>query len=199
MRNPTLGVVMTALAVVGSVAITSAVAQSPRELFPGTTDRGRAAVKYQDDDLHVVAAYYHSQRNHDSRWLLLEVAVEAFRPMRINREDIVLRSPDGREIPVASQRDYRTDYRRTQALVLTASPSRHGIGGYFTTPGSRNFKFFAQPFDGIVYSFFDADSWRVAWGDLFFASPAGAWEEGTYSLVVNGEDGARAVLPIDLE
>ena len=199
MRNPTLGVVMTALAVVGSAAITSVFAQTPRELFPGTKDQGRAAVEYQDDDLHVVAAYYHSQRNHDSRWLLLEVAVEAFRPMRINREDIVLRSPDGREIPVASQRDYRTDYGRTQALIQNASTSRHGIGGYFTAPGSRNFKFFAQPFEGIVYSFFDADTWRVAFGDLFFASPTGAWEDGTYSLVVNGADGAQAMLPIELE
>ena len=51
--------------------------QTPRELFPNTSDLGRAAVEYEDDALQVVAAYYYSQRHHDSRWLLIEIGVTA--------------------------------------------------------------------------------------------------------------------------
>ena len=46
---------------------------------------------------------------------------------------------------------------------------------------------------------FDVDQHRAALGDLYFASPTGAWEDGTYSLVVQGADAARAILPIDLD
>ena len=55
-------------------------AQTTRELFPNTDDRGRAAVAYEDDALQIVAAYYYSQRHHDSRWVLIELAVSAAAP-----------------------------------------------------------------------------------------------------------------------
>ena len=34
-------------------------------------------------------------------------------------------------------------------------------------------------------------------GDLFFASPTGAWESGTYTLVIAGDTDVR--LPIEIE
>ena len=85
-------------------------------------------------------------------------------------------------------------------LIQNARTTRHGIRSYFTESRGRNFRFFALPFEGISYRFFDVDQWRIAWGDLFFASPTGTWNAGTYSLVfeIAGTDG-RAVLPIDLE
>ena len=73
--------------------------RTTRELFPNTTDWGRAAVEFESDDLEVVAAYYYSQRHHDSRWLLIELAVSASKPMRIDREDITLITPDGQAVP----------------------------------------------------------------------------------------------------
>ena len=39
----------------------------------------------------------------------------------------------------------------------------------------------------------------AAWGDLYFASPTGAWEAGTYSLVVEGDGKVLAMLPIELD
>ena len=100
-RLGTLGVVVAFTTV---LAIAAGAQQTTRELFPNTTNRGRAAVEYEDDDLHVVAAHYYSQRNHDSRWLLVEVAVSVDRAMRIDREDIHLLTPDGRQVPLATQR-----------------------------------------------------------------------------------------------
>lgn len=194
------GVVLASIsALVVGVALPAA-QQTTRELFPNTKDQGRAAVEYQDDDLHVVAAYYYSQRHHDSRWLLIEIGVTASRVMRIDRDDIYLLTPDNRRVELATQRAWSQDHQRVRPIIQSAYTTRHGIGGYFTERGSRNFQFFVLPFDGISYDFFDADQFTIGWGDLFFASPTGTWNAGTYSLVVEAEErSAGAVLPIDLD
>ena len=173
--------------------------RAPRELFPDTRDRGRAAVEFEGEALHAVAAYYYSQRNHDSRWLLIELAITSSTHMRIDPDDILLRQPDGREIPLASQRIWRQDHQRVVPLLQNAAVTRHGVSSYFKRSGNRQFRFFVRPTEGIVDRFFDIDQHRFAWGDLFFASPTGAWDAGTYSLVINGEEDTQAVLPIDLD
>ena len=175
-------------------------AQPSRELFPHTTERGRAAVEYNDDDqLQAVAAYYLSQRDHDSRWLLIELAVSARRATRISRDTIALVTPDDRLVPVASQTAFAGDAPRIRSLLLRAKTTRHGITGYFKRRQLRNFRFFVLPFQGVAFDVFDVDKWQTAWGDLFFASPTGAWAPGTYTLLVVGSGGAQARLPIELE
>ena len=124
--------------------------------------------------------------------------MSAERAMDIHREDNHLVMPDGRELPLATQRRFAQDIRRTRLLLQNASLTRHGIGAYFKIHNGVPMKFFALPFQGIVHDFFVADTWRLAWGDLFFESPTGLWEAGTYSLIIQHED-VRAALPISLE
>ncbi len=195
----TLGAAILAVGVLAVAPSAQTSNQTPRELFPNTEDRGRAAVEYDDDTLQVVAAYYHSQRNHDSRWLLVEAAITSSDNMTIERGDIHLVRPDGRVVHLTSQRTFAQDHQRIRLLVQAARTSRHGIGAYIVRHRGRQFRFFVLPFDGIADKLFDTDQHRVAWGDLFFASPTGSWEPGTYSLVVDGGDERRATLPIDLE
>ena len=178
-------------------------AQTPRELFPNTNDLGRAVIEYEDDAIQVVAAYNYSQRNHDSRWLLIELGVATREVMRITNRDITLVTPDGRVVAVPSQRAFAQDILRTRRLVQNAVTTRHlgsRVRGYFGGRRSERFQWFVVTlFDGIVSEFFDVDINRPAWGDLYFASPTGAWAGGTYSLVVQGAGETRAVLPIDLD
>ena len=192
-------VLMCALLVVPA----SGPAQTPRELFPNTNDLGRAVIEYEDDAIQVVAAYNYSQRNHDSRWLLIEIGVTTKDAMRIRNGDITLVTPDDRVIHVASQRVFSQDFQRTRLIRRNARPTRHldaRIGSYFRGRRGERFQWFVvTAFEGTVTEFFDVDVHSTAWGDLYFASPTGAWEEGTYSLVVQGPDETRAVLPIDLD
>ena len=175
-------------------------AQASRELFPHTKDLGRAAAEFEDDVVHVVAAYYYSQRNHESRWLLIELAVTSPEPMRIRRSDVSLLTPAGQVVPVASQRSFAQDRQRTRLLYRNAITTRHPVVNYLNVRRFLPFRWFAlTPTDGTVTDSFDADEYRAALGDLYFASPTGAWEPGTYSLVVEGPDGNRAMIPIDLE
>ena len=59
-------------------------------------------------------------------------------------------------------------------------------------------RLFRLPFGPVVHDEFIVDRDRVAVGPLFFEAPTGAWERGTYALIVRHEKG-MAQLPINLE
>ena len=185
-----------------SVAMTltlAGTAQAQDERFPNTKAQGRAAVEYEDDEIHVVAAYYYSQRNHDSRWLLIEAGVSTEKRMTIHRDSIRLITPDGVEVTLAPQTRFSQDISRIRLLIQNASTTRHGILSYFNRRGqNEDFRFFQLPGGPVVYDDFVVDRFRVAVGDLFFESPTGTWEDGVYTLVIE-HVGVRATVPIGLE
>ena len=167
--------------------------------FSFTRTIGQAAVEYRNEDAHIVAAYYHSQRNHGSRWLLIEAAVSTTRLGTIHRDGIMLRTPDGRETPLASQTRVGEDIGRVRLLLQNASTTRHNVASYFNQRDNVDpMQFFTLPFGHVVHDDFVVDVPRVVVGDLLFESPTGRWEDGTYSLVVRHEHG-QAELPIELE
>src|SRR5688572_22292852 len=160
---------------------------------------GRAAVEYRDDDAHIVAAYYYSQRNHGSRWIMIEAGVSTDDTIVIERNAIALRTPQGREIPLATQRRVGEDVSRIEQLLQNAGVLSHNVASYFVQRDRiENMQLFTLPFGPVVHDSFVVDRHRVAVGPLFFESPTGAWEKGTYALVVRHSKGT-AELPIHLE
>ena len=112
-------------------------AQAQNEASPDTKDRGRAAIEFEDDEIHLVAAYYYSQRNHDSRWLLIEAAVSTEDRMTIHRDSIRLVTPDGVEVTLAGQKPFSQDIQRIRLVMQNASTTRHGILSYFKRRGQN--------------------------------------------------------------
>jgi hypothetical protein len=168
-------------------------------VFPNTKRQGRAVVQYRDAEIHVVAAYVYSQRNHDSRWLLIESAISTTANMTIDRKNITLVTPGGgRVVTLASQERFAQDVNRVKTLLQNASVTRHNVLSYFNQRrGGERMRLFALN-SGPVLTNFVTDEHHVAVGDLFFESPTGRWDEGVYNLVIE-KDGARAVLPIELQ
>jgi len=168
--------------------------------FPNTKVLGRAATQYQDDAIQLVAAYYHSQRNHDSNWLLIEAALTTEDRMTIHRDAVRLITPDGTSLPLAKQERFSQDIQRVRLLVQNARMTRHGLRSYFNRrPQTERIRFFSLPTGQLVSNNFVVDRFRVALGDLFFESPSGGtWENGIYTLVLEHED-VRAAVPIVLE
>jgi hypothetical protein len=194
-RHTALGLAFGGAALVLSLHTVSA----QKEFSSASRQVGRAAVEYRDSDIHIVAAYYHSQRNHDSRWIMLETAVSSGDTITIERSDIALRTPQGREIPLATQRRVGEDVGRIRALLQNGSAVNHDVVGYFVQRQRvEPMNLFTLPFGRVVHDSFVVDNHRVAAGRLFFESPTGAWEDGTYALIVRHEDGT-AELPIVLE
>lgn len=172
---------------------------SAQEFSSANRQVGRAAVEFHDADIQVVAAYYHSQRNHDSRWLMIETGISTDDLDTIHRNDISLRTPQGREIPLATQRRVGEDVKRIEQLLQNAKVVSHNVASYFPQRDyAESMRLFTLPFGPVVHDDFVVDRHRVAVGPLFFEAPTGAWEDGTYALIIRHGKGA-AELPIRLE
>ena len=171
-----------------------------KEFSSATTKRlGQAAVQFKDKTIHVVAAYYYSQRNHDSRWIVVQSALSTARETIIHRNEIALRTPQGREIPLATQTRLGEDVKKVEQLLQNANVQSHNVASYFPQQDRvEDMQMFRLPFGPVVHDEFIVDRDRVAVGPLFFEAPTGAWEEGTYTLVVKHKNGI-AELPIILE
>ena len=189
------------LAVVAfSVALAPAFSHlAAQEVSSSVRRLGKAVAEYRDDAIQVVAAYNYSQRNHESRWLLIESALATADPVTIHRTAIHLRTPQGRDIALADQRRVGDDVNAIQQLLQNARTVRHDVASYFVQRDRvEGMQLFTLPFGGVVRDEFVVDRDRVAAGALFFESPTGAWENGTYTLVVRHPKGI-AELPIRLE
>jgi hypothetical protein len=191
--------VMLALAAMVALASAPAVRAQEDNFFGRTKRLGRAAVEYRDPEIHVVAAYYYSQRNHNTRWLLIQSAMSTTRNLVIDRENITLVTPSGeRVITLASQQRFASDVARVHPVVQSAYIHRHDVLSYFNEKTRiESMRLFALN-SGAVLTNFVTDKDHVITGDLFFESPTGLWDSGTYSLIIERE-GARAVLPIVLQ
>ena len=186
------------VALVLSVAAVSALPAQSRE-FANVRELGRALAEYNDGVTQAVAAYYYSQRNHDSRWLLIEVGLMSRKPLTLGRDQVELVTPAGDELPLASQRQWGQDSARARTLLQQARPTRHQVKSYFReVNGREELRFFTKPGEfGTTIDGTQVMPEQVLLGDLYFESPAGAWDRGTYALVIHRNDGAIR-LPIEL-
>jgi hypothetical protein len=178
-------------------------AQSPTRRVPREFDHvrtlGRALSEFNDNRIQVAAAYYYSQANHDSRWLLIELGALGQQTTTINRDQIELVTPTGRVVRLATQARWAEDSRHNALLLQQASTSRHPVESYFKPANGRTrLRFFTRPPGaGTVLNFIDLRPNELVLGDLLFESPTLLWDKGTYALVVR-YDGAEAILPIEL-
>lgn len=172
--------------------------QAPRELAHVKT-LGAALSEYNDGHVHAVAAYYYSQKHHDSAWLLLELGFNSQRAVHISRDHIELATPDGDVVPLSGHRRWQMDATRATQLLQQVRPTRHQVRSYFKEIADiTRLRFFMRPEDrGTIVDSMDSTSDQVLLGDLFFESPTGAWAKGRYVLAIGHTRGV-AQLPIEL-
>ena len=186
-------------ALVAVFVTVSAVVVTAQAEYPFVRNRGRSTVEFNDKQVHVVASYDYSQREHDGRWLLIQIAVSAKQRMVIERDWIALRTADDDEFPLATQKRVGEDIASVQKLLQNATTRRHDTTSYFSQRDrAEDIRLFRLPFGNVVHTNFAVDDDHVAAGDILFESPTGRWAAGTYALVVRHE-GGQARLPIRLE
>jgi competence CoiA-like predicted nuclease len=101
-------------------------------------------------------------------------------------------------VALSSQEQFAEDVNRVRTLIQNAAVTRHNTLSYFNERSRpERMRLFALN-SGPVLTNFVTDEHHVAVGDFYFASPTGRWDAGVYSLVIE-KDGARAVLPIELQ
>ena len=181
-----------------SVALGTAPFAQSRE-FAHVRELGGALVEYNDGATQAVAAYYHSQRNHDSKWLLIEIGMMSRGALTLGRDQVELVTPAGLTLPLASQRQWGQDGGRARLLLQQALPTRHQVESYFREVNGREaLRFFARPEEGgTTIDSTQVMPEQVVLGDLYFESPTGLWNRGTYTLVIHRPSG-QVKLPIAL-
>jgi hypothetical protein len=187
-------------ALIVGVLATVAHAQVREQGYPNTRRLGRATVEYRDKQgLQVVLGYEYSQRHHDSAWLLIDFGARAEQRLVLDREHFKLASQAGGWFPVASQRHFVEDGRVITSLRQNASIWRRDLGTYLGSLDRRErLKFFALPGEGVIVTGAMLDKDRITLGEIYFEMPAGSWEPGRYSLLLEHPH-AKAALPIVLE
>ncbi len=159
---------------------------------------GRAIDEYRSPEVTAVAAYEYSQRNHGGAWILIEFAVQTKERIAFHRDQLSLIRPDEGRVLLATQQMFIDDQPELTNLLQNAVIWRRPLASYFRTRPQATIRFFSTPGRGIVHDSAVSNLDEVAAGDLFFKSPDGRWEAGTYRLVLNHEE-AKAELPIRLE
>ena len=130
---------------------------------------------------------------------MIEEGVSTTELNTIERSAIALRTPQGREIPLATQRRIGEDVPRIKQLLQNARVLSHNVSSYFVQRDRiESMSLFTLPFGPVVHDSFVVDRHRVAVGPPFFESPTGAWESGTYALIVRHSNRV-AELPIHLD
>ena len=168
------------------------------QTFPHTKKEGRATVEYRHDGLKVVVNYDYSQRNHNTPWLLIDVAMGSNTRFVLHRNNFSLVTPGGQTIRLASQEQGAADPNGINTLIQNAKIHRQNLDGYFPQRTSlETLHFFSLPFDRSISDEGIVDNDHVTMGPLLFRSLDARWSEGTYRLVLDN-DRAKAALPITL-
>jgi hypothetical protein len=184
----------------GSAVVAQTQTRTVPKEFAHVRMSGRALAEYHDEKIQVAAAYYYSQRNHDSPWLLIELGAMTPKPATIQRNQIELVTPAGRVVPLATQERWGSQTERNVLFMQQVNPTRHQVASYFkSNNGTSGLQFFVAPAGtGTVLEFAQLRPEALVLGDLLFEAPTRLWEKGTYALIVR-YSGGEAVLPIELQ
>jgi hypothetical protein len=194
---------MNRMLIASLIALATCSLAAQKELaFPNTRPNGRATPEYDHDGLHVVVNYDYAQRNHKTKWLLLDLAIASKQSFILHRQDVTLLTSDGRRLPVAFQEELLEDSPGITLVLQNARISRRDLTSYFNQRNggipNEQIRFQAFPPGRTASSEVTVDHDHVAGGQLFFRTPQGSWDAGTHRLEVN-TDAGLAALPIKLE
>jgi len=187
--------VMTLIGVAVSGILAPASAQNA--LFPHTKQWRPATVEYSHEGLKVVINYNYSQTNHDTSWLIIDLAASSGRPFVLRPEHVTLVTPDGGIVALAKRGVVLADWGNTRSHIAVAM--RDELRGYFTGETEEILPFFVirhlklMPYDEAI-----VDNNHMTQGPLYFRSPEGRWPAGTYRFTIDHEH-AKAALPVTLK
>lgn len=164
------------------------------------TRLGKTVMRWRDDSVQIVVGYRHAQAHLDRKWILLDIGLTVWsgKPVEIYREDVWLVMPDGRRLPMPSQRRMAEGIPDLRRMLNEAKVQRDPLNGYF--PGAvreERLGFFAIPGEDIVFDKVAVNSRTLASGDVYFESPNATWAPGIYTLVVENRD-VHVRLPLTL-
>jgi len=176
------------LALLVAIAALVAGGETPRK--ETVRQLGRTVSQWKDDLVQIVVSYRWTGWHLDDPWMLLDTRISAVGSSSVDmdREDFSLETPSGATLQLPSQAEVAKGMPDMQFRLDRASASSDPLNGYFPSAvREERLGFFAVPGKEIVFSRVGVDNRLLASGWLFFRSPTGKWEAGTYTLVVKNK------------
>ncbi len=192
------------LVMVASAALLAACSSAPSGdkglVTEPTVDRpGRTIVRYRDRLVEVLVDYKFATRSVGDEWMILNVAATGLQSqsIEIRRGNVLVRTPDGRKIPLPSYPDFIDAYPEIQSAARRAALAADPLD--FTHAGRRPCNLGFQPLPGTVAALESVyvNMREICHGLLFFPIQGGI-QPGRWELIIEFEE-SEARVPFVIE
>jgi hypothetical protein len=152
---------------------------------------GKTVAQFKDDKIQVAVSWKYPAFHAEEKWAFFETWAMPLGnpPVRINREDISLFSPDGTRISLPNQKELTKGLPDIRRALDIGDVARDPMGGYFWSR-QRTYRlgFHEVPATITAFDFCALGPGDAACGDLFFENPKVAWEKGTYTFEIKNKE-----------
>jgi len=198
---------MRKIVVVPIVMLTAALFAGCSSSSPGkgrtaepTVDKvGKTIARYRDQLIEVIVDYKFANLSQGDNWMILNVAITTSegKAIEVRRGHVLVRTPDGRKIPLPPYSDFIAAYPEFQSAARRAALASDPID--FTQAGRRTCDLRFQPLPGTVAALESVfvNMRQICQGLLYFPIQGGI-QPGTWEFIIEFEE-FDARVPFELE
>ncbi len=178
-----------AFSILAAAALTVAAGPTPSHASESINHLGKTMVSFESPLVEVVVDYKFADSSLGEDWLILNVAVTSSQSeaTEVRSDSVLVRTPDGRTIPLPSYSDFSKAYPEYQSAARRAALASDPVD--FTHGGRATCELAFQPLPGTrtalesVY----VNMRKICQGLLFFPVRGGV-QPGTWQFIVEFEE-----------
>jgi hypothetical protein len=190
----------TSLFCVLMVTIGCATSSTPYVTGPGSQQVHGNAVLHEGPEIEAILIHPSGKRTIGGEWLVLAAELSAAQggePIVVTRDNISLRAPDGRRLPLVSQDEFRGSFPRLQIPVQRSLEYLPLLDRYKPNKsGVCDTWFYAAPPATIFFEEIAIGSTQICSGPLVVRVPGGV-QPGRWRLLIELQE-SRADIPFEL-
>ena len=174
---------------IGAIVVVTACSSAVPTDTPGVERLGEYILRQNGSEADVVLGYKYAAQSLGNEWLLLELAITSpsGKSAKFERENIWVRTPEGVQIPAATQKAFGEAYGAMRNRISQSNVTRDPMD-YF--PPNRlpcSLDLYVAPGEGVAYDQVTVNDRRACQGKLFFYVPGGV-QPGRYVLGIDLEE-----------
>ena len=170
-----------------------------RTAEPTVDQLGKTISRYRDQLVEVIVDYKFANMSQGDNWIILNVAVTSSqsKAIEVRRGHVLVRTPDGRKIPLPPYSDFIAAYPEVQSAARRAALASDPID--FTQAGRQTCDLRFQPLPGTVAALESVyvNMRKICQGLLYFPVQGGI-QPGTWEFIIEFEEFDVRV-PFELE
>jgi hypothetical protein len=166
---------------------------------PTVDQPGRTISRYRDPLVEVIVDYKFANLSQGDNWMILNVAVTSSESaaIEVRRGHVLVRTPDGRKIPLPPYSDFIAAYPEVQSAARRAALASDPID--FTQAGRQTCDLRFQPLPGTVAALESVyvNMRKICQGLLYFPVQGGI-QPGRWEFIIEFEE-FDARVPFEIE